>query len=176
MSHKEVLKALFPVELGGVFDQDITVEGAALDEVYSRMLQLLDEIFPDAADELIPDWERVCGLTPGLAVPLQLRRDNVVAKLREIGRLDKQFFIDVAAALGATITIEELDAGQDGYGPEGIFVWRVNISAIEETTYYFRAGESSAGDYLMWWNSDIGLEEIFEELKPAHTLALFVYP
>lgn len=177
MSCKDVLKQLFPLDLLGVFEKDIELEGRHLDDALERSSQLLAQIFPDTADELLTDWERVYGLTPGSDDPLQLRRNRVVAKRRETGRLDRQYFIDLAATFGIEITIDELAAGENGYGPEGIFVWRINILNVETEDFYFRAGESVAGDLLMWWTAEVDIDKnLFNDLKPAHTLALYVYP
>lgn len=175
MSHKDLLQQLFPLDLGGVFEQDIELKGKHLDDALDRAVRLLAQIFPDTADELIPGWERVYGITPDVGDALQLRRNRVTAKRRETGRLDKQYYIGIAATLGIEITIEELAPGQEGYGPAGIFVWRVNVLNQESEIFYFRAGESVAGDYLMWWAGEIDIEELFERLKPAHTLVLYAY-
>lgn len=174
-SHAEVLRQLMPVELSGVHEQDLAIEGKHLDEALDRATTLLEQIFPDTADELIPAWERLCGITPGADDTLQLRRTRVVAKLKEQGRLDRQYYIDIAAALGVEITIEELGPGDEGYGPEGIFVWRVTAIDLDHEIIYFRAGESVAGDYLMTWRYVIDIEEIIERLKPAHTLCLYAH-
>lgn len=164
-----------PVELSGVHEQDLAIEGGHLDEALDRAAALLEQIFPDTADELIPDWERLCGITPGASDTLQLRRTRVVARLKEQGRLDRQYYIDIAAALGVEITIDELAAGEEGYGPEGIFVWRVTAIDLDHEIIYFRAGESVAGDHLMTWRDVIDIEELFERLKPAHTLCLYAH-
>ncbi|MCE5274870.1 MAG: DUF2313 domain-containing protein [Deltaproteobacteria bacterium] len=174
MLHKDVLQLLFPTELGGVFDADIELEGSLLDEALTSSEQLLAEIFPEQANELLTDWERVCGLTPGASDTLQLRRQKVVAKLREQGSLCRNYYIELAAYLGYTITIEELASGAEGYGDEGIFVWRVTV-ANNTPIYYFRAGDSSAGDYLLWWPVQTAIEGLFEDLKPAHTQIIFAY-
>ena len=176
MSHKTILQQLFPIQLAGVFEADIEIEGKHLDDALDKAALLIAEMYADTCSDTIEDWERVCGVTPGESDTLQIRRNRVVAKLMATGRLDKQYFIDLAAALGTTITIDELDAGDDGYGDEGIWAWRVNVTDQESTTTYFRAGDSVAGDYLMSWVDDLGLEELFNELKPAHTQCLFAYP
>lgn len=164
-----------PLELSGVHEQDLAIEGKHLDEALSRAKKLLEQIFPDTADELIPDWERLCGITPEADDTLDRRRARVVAKLKEQGRLDRQYYIDIAAALGVKITIEELGPGDEGYGPEGIFVWRVNGIDIERDIIYFRAGQSCAGDHLMSWRDAIDIKEVFERLRPAHTLCLYAH-
>ena len=182
MSHSDTLKLLFPIELQGDFVKDIEVEGKYLDGAQSRAEQLLNEMFPDQSHELLPDWERVCGLTPGSDDTLQLRRDRVIRKLRERGSLSIPYFIALAAAMGYEITIEEDNPficgwSEVGVDPlsieESIFMWRVNVAG--QPVYEFRCGESACGERLLWWPGVAELEICFNELKPAHTFVYFTY-
>jgi len=181
MLYKDVLKRLFPIELNGDFEKDIAIEGKHLDDAQSRAEDLLKESFPDGAYELLPDWERVCGLTPGSDDTLQLRRDRVIRKLRERGGLSIPYFIALAAAMGYEITIEELMPFMAGWGRAGdalyiyesLWIWRVKVSG--RPLYYFRAGQSLSGERLLWWTAQTELENILTELKPAHTYIIFDY-
>jgi len=174
VSHSDILRQLFPIELGGVFDQDIALEGKHLDEALARSEKLQREIFPDTADELIAGWERVLEITPGSEDPLQIRRERIVTKLRKSGGLSVAYFLALAVEWGYDITIEELQANTDGLGAEGVFRWRVTVNNATGI-YYFRAGESRAGERLLWWIAQTGLEGLFENLKPAHTQVIFQY-
>ncbi len=181
MLHKDTLKLLFPIELQGKFEKDIETEGKHLDAAQSNAEDLLKEFFPDGAYELLPDWERVCGLTPGADDPLQLRRDRVIKKLRELGGLSRAYFINLAASLGYTISIEELRpfmagigrAGDTLYIYESIWIWRVKVSG--QALYYFSAGQSAAGERLLWWPAQTAMEDLLKDLKPAHTYVIFDY-
>lgn len=173
MSHKDVLKQLFPIDLGGVFSDDLAIEGAHLDDVEARVEQLLREVFPQACNELITDWERVCSLTPEETDTLQMRQARVIAKLRERRGLSIPYFMSLADDFGYTITIEELPAGTDGCGDEGIFRWRVTFTGTP--LYWFRAGQSRAGERLVDGPVATALEGLFTELKPAHTQIIFAY-
>jgi uncharacterized protein YmfQ (DUF2313 family) len=174
MSHKDVLLQLFPLKnLGGVHDGDATVEGASLDRVQAAIFALLAEMFPDTASVTIGDWERVCAVTPGPADPLQTRRNRVVAKLQARGGLSIAYYVAFAAALGYTIEIEEMPAGTEGAGAEGIFRWRVHVT--NQPLYYFLAGQSTAGEPLLWWDTATALEGPMQAIKPAHTELLFAY-
>jgi uncharacterized protein YmfQ (DUF2313 family) len=181
MLHKDALKLLFPIELQGDFEKDVELEGKHLDNAQSRAEQLLNEMFPYQSYELLPDWERVCGLTPGADDPLQLRRDRVIRKLRELGGLSRDYFIKLAEALGSTITIEELMPFMAGWGRAGdtlyiyesLWIWRVKVSG--QSLYYFRAGQSTAGERLLWWPAQTALENLLKDLKPAHTYVIFDY-
>ena len=108
MLHKDILQQLFPVALGGVFPIDLAIEGDHLDQAREGSAALLYELFPDQATELLSDWERVCGLTLDDTETPQSRRQRVVAQLRSVGRMDQAYYIELAAELGYTITIEEL--------------------------------------------------------------------
>lgn len=181
MLHKNALKLLFPIALQGDFEKDIELEGKHIDNAQSRAEQLLKEMFPDGAYELLHAWERVCGLVPGADDPLLLRRDRVIKKLREFGGLSRAYFIGLAASLGYTITIEELMPFMAGWGRAGdtlyiyesLWIWRVKVSG--QALYYFRAGQSAAGERLLWWPVQSALENILTELKPAHTFVIFDY-
>lgn len=181
MSHKDTLNLLFPIELQGDFKKDIEIEGKHLDSVQTRAEKLLNEFFPDQSHELLADWERVCGLIPKSDHTLQFRRDRVVMKLRELGGLSVPYFISLAASMGYRITIEELipfmagwsRAGDTLYAYECIWIWRVRV--LEQLLYYFRAGQSVAGERLLWWQVQTELENMLKDLKPAHTYVIFTY-
>lgn len=167
------MKLLFPLELGGVFDGDIALEGKHLDAAETSAAQLLREMMPQSAGDSIEDWERVCGLTPVSADTLQIRQTRVISKLRERGGLSIPHFTALAASWGYTVTIEELLANTDGLGEEGIFRWRVTFTSTP--LYYFRAGQSRAGERLVDGPLADALEGIFIDLKPAHTQVIFAY-
>jgi len=173
MKHADALKLLFPIQLGGVFSADIELEGKQFDDAQSSAEQLLKEMLPQLANMTISDWERVCGLTPEAGDLLQVRQNRVLSKLRMHGGLSIPYFIQIAASMGYTITIDELLPNTDGCGDEGIFRWRVTTAGIGPV--YFRAGVSCAGDRLVEGDIVNSLEGIFTYLKPAHTQVIFVY-
>lgn len=173
MSHKDVLKLLFPLELTGVFDTDIALEGAQLDAAEQSADLLLREMLPQSASDTIADWERVCGVTPASTDTLQMRQARVISKLRERGGLSIAHYVALAATWGYTITVEELLADTDDLGAEGIFRWRMTFASTP--LYYFRVGQSRAGDRLVDGPLATAMEGLFTELKPAHTQVLFTY-
>ena len=175
MSHKDVLKLLFPLEIGGVFDSDVSIEGKHLDDAETSGAALLNEAFADQTSALISEWERVYGIVPSATSTIQYRRNAVIQKMRTLGRLDIQFFIGLAAAVGYTVNIEEVVPNDTGYGYESIWIWRVHVPIGSKPLYYFRAGQSRAGDPLLTWDKANVLEGIINEFKPAHTQVYFVY-
>ncbi|MNY33274.1 hypothetical protein D3C86_1675440 [compost metagenome] len=89
-----------------------------------------------------------------------------MGKLAETGGLSREYFINLARALGYTITITEHDTPR--------WEWDVNVQGEAEQEYYFRVDESVIDDYLMDFG-DPGLETMFERLEPAHTRCVYKY-
>ena len=179
MLHRDTLTLLFPTELSGDHQADIELEGAALDVVQAQADQLLLEMFPGTAYELLEKWEKVYGVPAKVGDSLQQRRSRVLQKMRELGRLDIPYFIELAAGLGITIIVDELHPLMAGWGYAGDelgdddsdWCWRVWIT--DHPGAYFRAGESTAGEYLSDSYTAI-LAEIFNNLKPADTFVEFI--
>jgi uncharacterized protein YmfQ (DUF2313 family) len=179
MSHKEALKLLMPVALGETHDRDIAAEGALLDQAGDRGEVLLVEQFPDSAYELLEAWERSYATAPFFDDSLQMRKARVTQKMSELGRLDRAYFIQVAASLGYTAVIEELHPFMPGWSGAGDEVgddgsdwcWRVYYQ--EGGANVFRAGDSAAGEYLSYSFADT-MRQIFDELKPADTHVEFI--
>lgn len=179
--HIDTLRLLFPIELGGEHAADLALDAKHLDTAQASADTLLSEIFPDATALLLTDWERVLGLTPAAEEPLQLRREKVVRKIRERGGLSIPYFTAMAEALGYVVKVVEPLPFMAGWGAAGdelfddtiIYQWGLEI--YNQPIYEFRAGESAVGEMLTWWDSQVYLEELFRELKPAHTFVYFSY-
>jgi len=178
--HSEALKSLIPARLDGQFEADLFVEGRALDSIDEASEALLAELSPAAAYETLATWERVYGLAPALDDPLQLRRNRIVQKMRDLGRLDLAYFVGLGLALGFTIVIDELRPFMAGWGEAGDelgdddsdWCWRVWYRE-SDNGYYFRAGESEAGEYLSYGYFEV-LQDLFNDLKPADTFIEFL--
>lgn len=188
--YRDQLKALLPP--GQAFPRE---PGTSLDDLLNGMAQelaridasgerLIVDCNPIGAVELLADWERVAGLPDKCAGTLETtqqgRRNALVAKLSSTGGQSVPYFIEVAAALGYVVTIEEFRPFRAGWSFAGdpltngdwVFTWRVR--APEVTVIPFRAGQSAAGEALRTWGNDT-LECKINQLKPAHTIALFAY-
>lgn len=199
MFHRDVLRQLMPLPLDGVHETDTEIEGKHLDGAEGSAVELLREAFADATHKLLTGFERVCGLVPGPSDTLQQRRLRVIQKLRETGGLSIPYFANVAKGLGYDVFIHELSPFMTGWGrvgdpmttPDGIWVWQVfDLKSLFRTgmsacgdrlsvgpstpNIYFRADASAAGERLLYFRDPV-LESVFNELKPAHTLALYVY-
>lgn len=181
MLHSDVLRLLMPVELGDSSRADLEREGALLDEVVLRDGDLLREMFADVAVETLAEWERVYGLTPGADDPVQLRQERLVNKIRSIGDIKAPHLVAVAAALGYPVTIEHLAPFMAGCNRCGDAIysdtiwWQWKVSVSGSPAYYFRAGQSVAGERLSWYPTATDLEHILNDLKPADVYLWFVY-
>jgi len=146
-----------------------------------RTDNLLNEADPRTTNELLTDWERVAGLPDlctGIPATIALRRELLVSKLTNVGGQSRQFFIDLAAKLGYTITITEFkrfrvnsrvnDPLNDA---DWTYVWRVN--AAQNTVRKFTVAGRVNEPLASWGNT--ALECVITRLKPAHTHVQFAY-
>lgn len=131
----------------------------------SRSVDLQTERDVRATQELISEHETDLGIPDEcieLAGTLQERRDYAHSKLIAQGRQDKQYFIDLAAAAGYTITITE-------FAPD-TFHWQVNVYGGGGSEWvYFRSGGSVSGDPLIYGAGFDLLQCLLDKYKPAHT-------
>ena len=187
--YKEQLKKLSPTGLAWPTDDDsnwvkllgaLAVEYARVDE---RACNLIEESLPDTTVELLPNWERIAGLPDecsGLGESIQIRRLNLISKLRQRGGQSIAYYTDVAKALGYTVKISEprpfrVDKNRAGdalYGENWPFAFIVESPL--NTVVYFRTNFSTVGEPLAAWGNE-RLECIINKLKPAHTKAFFIY-
>ncbi|MFN1149931.1 YmfQ family protein [Serratia liquefaciens] len=145
---------------------ELNADTGALSLADAFIADLLTAIDPREATNLLSDWERVYALAPAGDDNLQQRRQRVMGKLAETGGLSREYFINLARALGYTITITEHETPR--------WEWDVNVQGEAEQEYDFRVDESVIDDYLMDFG-DPGLETMFERLKPAHTRCVYKY-
>lgn len=186
MTHAGLLALLLPAEsynpAASPLQQELWAEGNSLDVALAYAKKVEGAITPFFAGELLSDWERVCGITATPGAPYQVRLQAVLAKLAETGGLSIPYFTRLAGGLGYIITIDEPQPFRAGSSRAGqriaafdvIWVWRVNVAGGAVRTYRFRAGMSRAGERLAY-AADPVIENVFNELKPAHTLAVFSY-
>ena len=188
--YREQLKALLPP--GQAFPRDpgttlhdlldgMSIELARVD---ARAAVLPQEVNPGTTLELLPDWERVAGLpdkcSGALEETLQGRRKALLTKLTSTGGQSAAYFIEIAAALGFTVTIEIFRSFRVGRSKVGdsltngpwAFTWLVRAPEVSVTS--FRVGRSAVGERLRTWGND-ALECKLNQLKPAHTVAIFAY-
>jgi uncharacterized protein YmfQ (DUF2313 family) len=181
------LKALLPRGLlwsapaDGVLDRMLRGFSDELVRVDARGDDLIREADPRTTNQLLVDFERVLGLPDSCVSDNQSvaeRRLAVVAKITNLGGQSRQFFIDVAAAAGYTVTLTEfrpliceMDCESPVCDDDWAFAWQVNgaLNTVLESTC-----ESPCEDPLGSWGNE-RLECVIERYKPAHTVVLFSY-
>jgi uncharacterized protein YmfQ (DUF2313 family) len=172
-------------EPGSVQMRMITGLAAEFARVQNRDCDLLAESYPGTALETLTDWERICGLPDpctGVLGTIQQRRAAILAKLAMRGGQNKQYYIDIAYAVGFQITITEYKPFRVGVshsgdmlnGEDWLYYWRV--TSFEESTkiYSFRVGQSVTHEALRYWSNTL-LECVILSVAPAHTIVHFAY-
>jgi uncharacterized protein YmfQ (DUF2313 family) len=189
---KETTESVLWQACDGLCDYWGFVDGRAAD-----LLEI--ESDPRATIELITDWERNWGLPdPCLTDPptgLIERRIALLTKMTAMGGQSRQFFLNVATALGYTIRITEYLPYMTGVSfcgdsrgvfnaddpteyrwqlgpPEIRYYWTVHVSAKDFV--YFRCNSSQCGiDRLLEIGVPSDLECFFQRYKPAHTQIVY---
>ncbi|WP_423197460.1 Phage tail protein [Cupriavidus sp. H19C3] len=186
MKHAELLALLLPPESYAPREfplaQELAAEGNTLDAAMASVTRAAGGITPFFAGQLLPDWERVCGIAPSANASYQERLQIVLAKLAETGGLSIPYFKRLAAGMGYEIQIEEPQpfraginrAGDQLWTPAIIWVWQVIVRSGVVREYRFRAGQSAAGEPLTSFGDPV-IESVFQDLKPAHTFVYFAY-
>lgn len=146
---------------------------------------LLAELNPATATELLPEWEDFVGACDACCTSLGTlaeRRARVVVKLNEQGGLSRAYFQQLASNLGyADTSITEIRPStceMDCESPvredeRWRFVWTVNLPHQGDNHAFFRA--DSRCDTRVDTYAFGSLECWFMRLKPAHTYVIFTY-
>jgi uncharacterized protein YmfQ (DUF2313 family) len=174
--------AAWPREDSATLTQTLWALAEEFARVDGRAATLRDEADPRTTFELLIDWERAFGLPApcmdGVSQTPQQRRNALVAQVTGIGDQSRQYFIDLAAAAGFTITITEFEPWTFGkpfseplYGQTWRFAWQVN--ALLDTVGYWTFADPFSTPFA-WWGNEL-LECLISRLKPAHTHVLFAY-
>ncbi len=185
--HADLLKTLLPpvsYDLAGPeISAQLDAEGSALDDAWATALRVLAAITPDGDAQLLPDWERVYGLPDACLADVESsvssRIAAVIDKIRRGGGLSRQFFIDLAAALGYAITITEFSphtvispVTYPLYDIDSQYYWQVTMSSA--TPPRLRTVIDSVTTPFVVYQTGL-LECLLQKLKPAHTELQFVY-
>lgn len=153
----------------------------------ARAGDLILESDPRTCNEMLADWERVCGL-PAECMPqdavntLQVRRAAVVNVLNRLGGQTPAYFRRLAEIAGIGVEITEFRpficglsaCGDTLNGPEEVrFVWRIVLTGQRVT--WFRGGESACGDRLCDFDPAEEIECLLRQSAPAHTELIIGY-
>lgn len=176
--HKDTLKTLTPIEIGGDYDVHLEETGRMLDNVQVRLADLLDEIFATKTNELISEWEDAYGIIPEPGASLSERQINLVNQVKQFGSLHKSFYITVSEQRSVYVKIEEplqfiigVDLVGDRLG--GPHTWEVKMNESDQHRFPFIIGTNLVGDKLVTFDAQNSLESVFERLKPASSRLLF---
>jgi uncharacterized protein YmfQ (DUF2313 family) len=151
--------------------------------LHERANNLLVDAFPCSTTELLPEWEASLGLPDpctGQLETLQQRTAAVCAKFAARGGQSVNYYIELAAAHGYTITITQyaafrvdINSADDPlYDEAWDFAWMVTAPTTSIT--YFSADVSLADEPLEWWGNE-QLECLIRAAAPAHTIVMFQY-
>lgn len=180
MLHKDVLKLLMPLDLGGQDACDRTVAGRALDRVADTAIRMLANIYPATVVEMLPEWEQSMGIVSDPVASTGRRIAQIQGSYASRGDLTARGFVSLAKDLGYEIEVLEpipLMAGYGAAGDEliGAWAWWTWIVTVSGRTakYSCCAGQASSGDPL----DDFGqtLEDTLRDLKPSDTDVFFTY-
>jgi uncharacterized protein YmfQ (DUF2313 family) len=149
-----------------------------------RLRDLLAELNPATALELLPEWEAFVGACDECCTSLGTvaqRRARVVTKLTDRGSLSRAYFLQLAVDLGYTgTTITEFRPTSCEMSCEAPvvdapwrFVWTVNLPHQVDNHAFFRADARCDGRLDVYTFG--ALECQFMRLKPAHTYVIFTY-
>jgi hypothetical protein len=184
------LAALYPPVAynlnGQQFLAQCEIDGNALARLQESAESALSTIEPETSNNLLADWERICGIKTDFGKSYSDRVKRVIIQLNAVGGLSIPYFMHLAESIGYQIQIKEFsplnndlpDAGdvpiQNSPRESLIFMWRVTVTNGDNNITYFRAGQSLAGDRLTDFGDRI-IEDFFRDLKPAHTYCYFAY-
>ena len=140
---------LWTVRTGSVWEGLLRGLGAEMANADERVVDFLRESDPRTSDEVLRDWERVLDI-PGACGNLE------EATVEEFPM----------AEAGETVCGDELN------GQDCLFVWTIHAPAA--TPFFFRAGESGAGDPLASVDVTV-LECTIQDLRPAQSELFFEY-
>lgn len=142
--------------------------GEELARVEQRGEDLVQEVFSDTITELLEEWEEDFGLPEDgqeLQSTVAGRRGTIKAKKIAVGQQDEGYFIEIALALGYTITLTFfpkslaglMTVGDSPITPDrGLFYWMVNVWVTDPNNGYIE-----------------DLVNVIKNLQPTHTHVLF---
>lgn len=187
MKHRQLLARLLPPRsyepLGPGINAELAAEGESLDRAQQHASAFLESVTPFGAIDTLPDWERVCGLTPLNGATRQQRLEAVLAKLQELGGLSIPYFTRLAGRLGYEIEITEFEPFYLDYShldrdilylDDVVWIWQVSVKSGLVRSLPFILDSSSVDESLLAF-ADAIIEAYFRDLKPAHTYVTFEY-
>ncbi|SDH88206.1 YmfQ family protein [Roseospirillum parvum] len=172
----------WPRDPGATLTRLLAAAAEGLARLHARALALVEEADPRTTLELLPDWERVCGLpdtcSAGRATTIEERRAAVVGRLTARGGQSVAYFQGLAEALGYEIELTEYRpfvcghsqaGGTHPIGPPSLRHWW-SVRVLGPRVTWFRAGLGRCGvDPLAKISRAGDLECRLHKLKPAQS-------
>lgn len=151
--------------------------------VDARANELILEANPTESQALLTDWARVTEVPDvcftGTVNATQLRT-MVLDRLLSLAIPTPGYFVDLAAALGFTVTVTEfrestVEDDVESYINEEpwAYAWQVN-SALNGAISPMSV-EDDVESFMESWNNNAALECAIKRAKPAHTTVIFSY-
>jgi uncharacterized protein YmfQ (DUF2313 family) len=182
----KALLALFPQGLAWPRNVNATLYKVAnglaqvMGYVDGRAADMLTvESDPRMTTEMLPDWERNFGL-PDICLPYPPdnepdRRRALIARMTMIGAQDRNFFTELAGALGQSIDIHEYAPYMAGVSRTGDT--RTSLYGADSTHYRWQLGPP---EMRFHWTVDLtsvlsGAECVMRRYSPAHTELVIKY-
>lgn len=148
---------------------------------HAAAVLLADEADPRTADAMLDAWERNAGLPDSCnpATTTADRRLALHARLTARGGQSPAYFVEVAAALGVAITIDEYSVCRAGFARAGdpccdtrwAHAWLVTMTP--GTLGNARAGDRAG--VRVRYVTRASVECMILRYRPAHTAVLFAY-
>lgn len=188
MMHADLLRRLLPPvsvdPTGAEISVELEAEGNALDAALANADQLLLEADPRTCSLMLADWERTYDLPDPcvhVAQTVDQRRAALVSLVTMQGSQSRQFYIDLAAAMGyAGATIDEYgpmtcnDNCNDALWSEvDRYVWQLNLPYASGGVFVMNSNSACDSPLATW--GDQAIECRVNRFKPAHTTAVFAY-
>lgn len=148
---------------------------------HERSLELLTEMLPDQATELLPEWERTAGLPDPCVTAEQSvdqRRRGLLRLLTGTGGQSATYFEALAASLGYDVVVSSYqphtvgdDVAHAINGAEWRWAWEVR--APDQTVTYHTV-DGTVRDPLADWGNE-QLECVIRRYRPAESTVIFAY-
>jgi len=175
--YRQALAALAPQGLAWSTDIDshfqrlLAAWASSMARLDGDALALIAELNPASASEqgLLFDWLRITDTDS---------QAELIGTFAAVGGASPAYFIQLAAALGITVTIEEfqpftcISACIDSVGELWPFAFGVRVHGATDIDYFDCT--SPCNGSLAAWGIE-ALERLIQRLKPAHTRAIFFY-
>jgi uncharacterized protein YmfQ (DUF2313 family) len=185
--HSQLLAKLLPI--GDAFNTGLDSNlskllkglGAEFDRVADQASGLISEANPISMSHLTSVRMEEAGLPDACRGPVnteQEQRGEVLGRWAAQGGQNIAFYRQQAALYGFETRISEYpifhieETPIESLGIDDAFNYSFRVKYIDNGLVFFRASQSSAGEYLSEFGTG-GLPCLFERIKPAHTTVVY---